>query len=135
MPMRYEIDPQARLVRSHAWGVLTADEVRGYLKALGADPGFDRTHRHLGDCRGVTEVQVESDAIREVARVRLSAPEARRAMVATSDVVYRLGRMYQQIGGFDDDAYQVFQSLHEALAFLGLTAADAGVSDDDASGA
>jgi hypothetical protein len=130
MPMRYEIDPNARLVRSTAWGILTGEDVRLHQESLGADPAFDPTYQQLGDFRGVSDARVDTESIREVARTRLFVPEVRRALVADSDLVYGLARMYQQLGGFDERNGQVFRTLAEALAFLGMTAVEAGVRAD-----
>lgn len=131
MPMRYEIDPGVRLVRSIAWGVLTGEEIRDHQQALAADPAFNPTYQQLGDFRFVTEARVDTASIREVARVRLFVPGSRRALVARSDLVYGLARMYQELGGFDEEFGQVFRELEAALAFLGIAQADAGVPADE----
>ena len=130
MPMRYEIDPQLRLVRSTAWGVFTGDDVRRHQASLASDPAFDDTYRQIADCRGVTDARIDAESIREAARARLFDPGARRALVASDDLRYGLGRMFQQVGEFDEEHGQVFRTLAEALAFLGLTAAEARLPPD-----
>jgi hypothetical protein len=68
----------------------------------------------------VSEVQVTSEYIREVARSTSYAEGSRRAFVASSDVQFGLSRMFQILSDESPAEVRVFRDLAEARRWLGL---------------
>ena len=75
----------------------------------------------LVDLREVTDVSLSPDTIHSSARWELHAAQARRAVVAPTDVLFGLARMYQSyVGEPAESQFRVFRTLAPALAWVGL---------------
>lgn len=64
---------------------------------------------------------VTLDGIRTAGAVNPYGAGARRAAVASRDLIYGMSRMYQLSRPPSDDELEVFRELDPALAWLGLT--------------
>src|SRR5262245_32054612 len=95
MPGPYLVDPTRRLVLSRAWGVVSARDLVTHASALAADPLFHPSFRQLADLREVTDLDVDSSAIRTLASLSPFASGAQRALVVGAEVVYGMARMFQ----------------------------------------
>lgn len=79
LPATYLIDLERKLVISHAWGVVTDDDVREHNRMLRTDPLFDPTYRQLVDMNGIAEDLVDATTKREASQNQFFAPGVRRA--------------------------------------------------------
>jgi len=123
MPITYRIDPQSHLVMTVATGVLTDAELLDHKRRLAADPAFEPGMGQLSDIRGVEQLEVTPQGVRQfVAHDRVHAGQLeghRLAIVAPQDLVFGMARMYQTL---TDANVGVFRDVAEALAFLGRSA-------------
>jgi len=128
MPIACRLDHDARVVVAVGHGVLTDRDVFDYQQGVWSRAdvvGFDE----LIDMTRVTEVALPSaDRVRDLASTAASmdagAPRSRLAIVASTDFVYGLGRMFQvhrQLDANNTRVVGVFRTMDDALAFLGRT--------------
>jgi len=126
MPLDYEIDHERRLVRVTASGVITPDVLFGYQKAVWSDAavaGFDE----LVDMSGVERVEAPSPSNVSAlagysAKMDADAKPTKLAIVASGDLLFGLGRMYQayrEMKPGSSKEVAVFRTLPDALAWLG----------------
>jgi hypothetical protein len=118
MSMSYRIDPQRRLVLTRGWGVLSAQELLDITSQILVDPRFDPTYRSLGDLREVTQIDMDTLATAHTAATPLFLPGTRRAIVATSDAVFGMARMFASFAERAGQEVRVFRELHHAEAWL-----------------
>ncbi|MCL4301119.1 MAG: hypothetical protein KJ077_35635 [Anaerolineae bacterium] len=119
MPAFYYIDPQLRIVFSSLEGVVTDEEALNHEERLCYDPHFEPDFSQLIDCRRVTEVRATNDFIRFIAVRSPFSSKAHRAIVAGTDLVYGLARMYQMLRA-DEEQIRVFRDMEEARRWLGI---------------
>ncbi|MBZ5534721.1 MAG: hypothetical protein LAO31_02100 [Acidobacteriia bacterium] len=128
MPIEYQIDRDRKLVLAKARGTVTDEDVFGYQREVWSRDdvaGYDE----LVDMSEVEHIAVPSvDRVRQLASlsVNMDAPSlaSKLAIIAPQDVAFGLGRMYATYRGMDPQSkkqVEVFRSLGEALAFLGVT--------------
>lgn len=124
MPATFEIDHDARLVRSRAWGVLVDDDLAGTQSGVRADPRFEPDYSQLFDFSAVTEVRVTREGLRALASRSPFGPASRRAMVVPDDLAFGMARMYQLLSGRDPEFFRPFRSVEAAMRWLGGDATD-----------
>jgi hypothetical protein len=122
MPCAYEIDADYRLIRTRIWGLLTYAELTANRLRMENDPAFKADFSQLADLREVTAIALTGDQIREFAAHSPFTPGTRRAVVASSDVAFGLGRVY---GSYREaispkDQIRIFRHLNDAEEWLGL---------------
>lgn len=128
MPITYHIDCQHKLVRTHAVGVLTDEDILGHKRKLAEDPQFTAGMRELSDVRGVTDLQITSAGVR--AMVNADASQASRlhdyrlAIVAGQEVVFGMARMYELLAEPHVPNVGVFRDYLDAARWLGLPLVD-----------
>ncbi len=122
----YEIDLEQGLMVTVFRGILTEAGLTGLMAVQVADPRVQSISRHLIDAREQTDVHLAWADLRRVAnenhRVLASHPrgtEMRTALVAGREVDYGRMRIYQAM--LRGDRAEVFRSLEEATAWLGVT--------------
>ena len=121
MPSAYVIDSSRRLVLSRSWGVVTGEEMLSLIQAAVTDPHFHPDFSQLVDMRAVSEVEVTTDFVRLfVAKSNLGAA-SRRALVAGSDVVYGMARIYGTLLDGRPGEFRIFHDLQLALEWLGFS--------------
>ena len=120
MPGAYTIDETRGLVLSRGWGVLTDDDLLTHARTLVADARFHPHFLQLVDFLGVSDVQVTSTGVQELAAINPFGPGARRALVVSRGAAYGFGRMYQMVRKDDRDELEIFHDLDSALGWLGL---------------
>jgi hypothetical protein len=121
MPVRHAIDDERALLHTVFQGEFTDDDIRAHLAELRANPRFHRWMRELVDLREVNEVSVSSRLLSASAHWLLHAPEARRAALAPTDLLFGLARMYQtHLSEIGASQFGVFRELEPALQWLGL---------------
>jgi hypothetical protein len=124
MAARYRIDVERGLICSAATGTLTDEDLREHQSTLRSDPDFRRTLDQVWDFRGVDRVDISNAAVRDLARSRSFDAGTKRAIGAPKDVAYGLARMFQILHDDAPEDLQIFRSLEEAEAWLGLGQVD-----------
>lgn len=123
MPITYSIDNKRGVVLTTASGVLTDDELLNHKRQVTSDPNFKPGLVELSDIREITELTVTTEGIRGF--VRQDAADAERledfklAIVASEDVVFGMGRMYQTMTGGNFSNVRIFRHMDEAKEWLG----------------
>ena len=120
MPLRFWIDHEKDLVVTTAEGEVTAADLMDHARALAATP--DRPTRELVDLSERAEIPVPTDAVRQMARFLADAdantPGSRVALVAKTDALYGMLRLYQAHREHPSVAMQVFRDRAAALRWL-----------------
>jgi hypothetical protein len=120
MGMRYLIDPVRRLVRVRAWGTITTADLQDFTSRLMADSQFNGDFSSLTDLSEATGVSVDQGELKATAWMQLYNPGVRRAIVAPSDLMFGMGRMYATHAEREGQDVRVFRTLAEAEAWLEL---------------
>jgi hypothetical protein len=118
--MNYRIDRALRVVRSRGWGTLSTDDLQDYTSRLLADPAFDPDYRSLADLSEVTRVEIDQVALSHAAWMPSFTPGTRRAVIAPTDLVYGLARMFATHSERFGQVVHVFRHRSDAEAWLGL---------------
>lgn len=125
MSIRYRIDKVRKLVLSTATGLLTQRDITEHRRALLRDPDFVPSFKQIFDFRGVTDSELTSTDIRERAESKLFGDGSRRALVASSDLVFGMARMYQLLAADENsDEIRVFREMSDAVRWLDLAEVD-----------
>jgi hypothetical protein len=118
MAFDFVIDAENRIVYSRAWGEFTEADVLAHRQHLKANPQFDSTFRQMADFSGVTRMAISAASIRALTSSDPWGPEARRAYVASADVVFGMARMYAMLLGESKSNIAVFRRAEEAVKWL-----------------
>lgn len=118
MPFTYRIDRWRRRVVSRFWGVTGDAELLEYYERLRHDPAFDPSYTELGDLRGVERLQTAAVTVELVARLRIFAPGARRAVVARSELAFHVARHFAAHAAQQRQEFAAFHDEAEATAWL-----------------
>jgi len=125
MKIDYQINHMQQLVLARARNVLTEDDIFDYQREVWSRndvTGFNE----LLDLSAVEQIDLTStDSIEEFARLAVSmdipATATRFAIVAPTDLMFGLGRMYEAYRNRNEQSTKqarVFRSRSEALAWL-----------------
>jgi hypothetical protein len=120
MPIAHTIDAARRVVMSRLWDRVTETDAWGSAAALMDDPSFDPTFAQLADMREVTDVDVSTHTVRELATMHIFAPESRRALVVASGLQLGIGRMTTSFADEGDQQLALFRTVAEAERWLGI---------------
>jgi hypothetical protein len=122
VPGSYTLFPESRFVYSRAWGLLTEAVLIAHSRALAGDPRFQPSFAQLSDLREVTEVAVTGAGVREAAAASPFGVGSRRALVASSDLIFGMARMYEVLRENAAEELMVFRDVPAALRWLGTGA-------------
>lgn len=133
MPITYTIDHKHRLVLASGRGVLTEKDFFEYQRAVWSRADV-AGYNELIDMNAVERiVDPTSDQIKDLARLAASmdAPgtSSKFAIVASQDLAYGLGRMYEiyrELNKGSTKEVAVFRTREEAFVFLGLEVESSG---------
>ncbi len=134
MPITYRIDHERRLVDTTVVGVLTSPEIFAYQREVWSRPevaGYDELV-DMGDA--TLDEFVSHELVSWLAELSASMDTpspSRFAIVASEDLHFGLGRMYERMREMkpgSTKAVGVFRTRPEALEWLGL--ANAAVNDN-----
>lgn len=121
MPISFQIEPARRLVAARAHGHLNYAEVTGYYHDLRAHVNFRSYCSEMVDLRDVQGVGITAVEISELARNSIFDPEAKRALVTSSDLVFGLCRMFTAYSSFyGQHKIGVFHEMEEGRRWLGF---------------
>lgn len=122
MPVEITIDPERRRIRSRLSGRLCRDTLRAYYEALTAHPDFRPDLSEVFDVSDVSELDLTADEIRDFSAATASAPAhgagMRVAIVAPTDLVFGLARLYELSQVDAGNRICVLRTLAEAEAWL-----------------
>ncbi|PYX20915.1 MAG: hypothetical protein DMG82_20525 [Acidobacteria bacterium] len=128
MPVQHFVDAGNRLVITKCSGAVSRAEVVTSMEELSSQPDFRCDFRQLVDLSRVSKLNVGFNDIEAIHR--LCDPfsnEGKRAVIAPGHgAIFGLARMYQLL--VDHENFQVFQTIHEAIVWLGLEFAIVNVS-------
>jgi hypothetical protein len=120
MPISYLIDANRALVTTRWWGSVEDQEVLDHNGKLRTDPAFKAEYRQLIDMTGITELRVSTNLIKETALDQFFEPGTRRAVLASSDAVFGMARMFALLADGAGQTIEVFRVLAPAEEWLGL---------------
>ena len=116
MAITYQIDRAAGIVFTTSAGDITLDDIAEHCRRLRSDTAFSPLFSELLDYTG-TSPALSLEEMRHVAdSLDPYSGEARRAIVASSDLNYGVARMFGAV--LAGDTVAVFRSMDEALAWL-----------------
>lgn len=118
MAITFDIDPHKRLITVRVEGVLRSEDIAAARRAVTSSPEFRADFGQIMDLTGVERVDLRTEEIRELAKSTPFVPGARRVMVAPSDLLYGLGRLFEITGGTEGWQIHVCHTLAEAQAWL-----------------
>jgi hypothetical protein len=121
VPISHFVDKSARVVVTTCSGRVSRDEVIESLIELRKHPDFHPDFSQLSDLSQVLKLDLafaDMEAIHHL--YDPFSTQGRRAVVAYDGAPYGLARMYQAL--VDHEHFQVFRSMLEAIAWLGLEA-------------
>lgn len=120
MPIFYSILPAQRVVLSGGRAPLSFTEMLEHAERLRHDPRFDPGMSQVVDFRGVKLRFVGAEGVRTLATINPFGPEARRAVLVDSSLIFGLIRMYQALTNSDPARLRLFSDPVEAYEWLGL---------------
>ncbi len=119
----FSCDPVTRCRTARFTGAITDRELLGAFEQLVRDPAYDTSMNDLIDLRDVTHMGVTSAGLhRLIALYDERGPTAmltRNAIVAPTDVLYGVSRMFQTLRGEGLPAeLEVFRTIDEAERWI-----------------
>jgi hypothetical protein len=118
MGQSYAIDRTRHLVQIRLFGKVSIADLQDLQRRVGLDPAFAPDLHTLTDLSEVTEVDVESFAIAAAASTPLFALGVRRAIVAPTDLLFGLARMYASHAERGGGQIHVFRDRAAAEGWL-----------------
>jgi len=119
MPAYFKIDKQQKLVMSTAAGVFTMADVLEHQAKLLKDSDFDPSFSHLLDLTHIAKLDIETEEVHTLAQRSIFSPDSRRAILANTDFVFGVLRMYEILRqDFGASGIRVFRNLDDALEWV-----------------
>lgn len=122
MPHHFEFDSEHKILRLVLEGDLEGDEFLRLNAEIQSQSGRFRPLAGITDGMGLGKFKVTTQTLRSVAMqgspYRAAIP---RYIVAPTDYLFGMARMYELIGNHSEGKLQVVRTLEEALADLGVT--------------
>ena len=125
MPIAVRVDHKARVVVAAGYGVLTDSDVFGYQRGIWSQKDV-AGYNELIDMTRVEHIALPStERVRDLAKLAAAmdqpASHSKLAVVASEDIAFGLGRMFQAYRELDSRSTKevgIFRTMQEALAFL-----------------
>ncbi len=120
MPVSHIVDPVHHLVITSCSGVVSRDEMVTSLTKLRENKDFQPNFFQLADLSKVSSLKLGFNDLEAIHRLYDPfSNQGKRAVVAPgTGATFGLARMYQSL--VEHTRFEVFQSLQEAVAWLGL---------------
>jgi hypothetical protein len=123
VPIEFSFEVTARRRIATFRGPITDRELLDAYTILLGDPAYDASLDDLIDLRGVTHMGVTSAGLHSLISMyeERDSPgyPTRSAILAPTDVLYGVSRMFQTMRGDDHpDELEVFRTLPESMAWL-----------------
>ena len=124
MPHHFEFDFEHKILRLVLEGDMEGEEFLRLNEEIRAHANHLRPVAGIADALAIENFNVSSQALRSAALQGSPYPAATpRYIVAASDFLFGLARMYELAGSHSEGKLQVVRRLEEALADLGVTQA------------
>jgi hypothetical protein len=123
MPVHVAVDRSKKLVITTYSGDVTDADVADQISEIRKQAPYDPAYRAITDFTQVSQFNISSNEIRSVAESESPLAEARRVMVAPSDLAYGTSRMFQMLASRTRPHITVVRTLGEAYAALGIDCA------------
>jgi len=123
MPVHVAVDRSKKLVITTYSGDVTDADVADQISEIRKQAPYDPAYRAITDFTQVSQFNISSNEIRSVAESESPLAEARRVMVAPSDLAYGTSRMFQMLASRTRPHITVVRTLGEAYASLGIDCA------------
>ncbi|KAA0225873.1 STAS/SEC14 domain-containing protein [Fimbriimonadia bacterium ATM] len=120
MPLAFSIDKKNGVLYLKGTGELAFEELVSVREKFSQDADFHPSLRVLCDF-SLASTEMTPEEVRKFGQLRNWAPEARIAVVVSSEVLFGTVRMYQEMHDLPADHLRVFRDLTEAREWLGLS--------------
>ena len=125
MPITFQIDHERRIVFARGLGILSDEDVFDYQQGVWSREDT-RGYSEMMDMRAVEQIALPSmDRVRDLANLSAEMDAGSKgskfAIVASSDLAFGLGRMYEAYRGMNPRSgkeVRVFRSPEDALKWL-----------------
>ena len=122
--IRFTMDPASRIRVAEFSGRVNAEELLSSYSALIAAVDYDPTVDDLVDMRAVEHLELGADAVQRLVSLFIpldgTAPPTRLAIVAPSDELFGMARMYQILRTDAPGEIEVFRDRVDADRWIGL---------------
>ena len=121
MPVTYQIDVPNGLIHTKCSGALTLAEVIGHFRELERDPNCPAhldVLLEVSDGTTVPQSEELRDVAREIGRVRSRVQFGACAIVASTDVLFGMMRVFEVFAQDYFRETQVFRTIGEATSWL-----------------
>ncbi len=123
MPITYTIDDARGRVTLRYEGIITDRDLYAVYESLYEDPGHRIGMDEVADCRAVDRIDVTRAGLQGLSAataLRFDAKQVpwRVAIVAPSDAVFGMARMYEAFRSESPEQVQVFRDLSTAEVWL-----------------
>jgi hypothetical protein len=120
MAHHFEFDSEHKILRLVLEGDIEGEEYSRLTAEIRAKAKRMRPLAGITDGGGITNFNVSSQSLRSAAFEGSPYPaETQRYIVAPSDYLFGLARMYELMGNHSDGKFHVVRRMEEALAGLG----------------
>ena len=123
MPVRYEIDADAGLVRVHLSGLVKAAEILAYYAALAVDPAVRPRLAVLADCREVTTGPSFTEMV-AIANAKGMLPDdlrpTRAGVLVSKSWIFGIVRQFSALAERMGIRVMPFYDEHEARAWIAM---------------
>ena len=124
MSLKYKIIPDLKIAYLKATGKVTADEIITEGARMFADSEWNNGFHVLLDYRGITDLIAKTSDIEKIVhqdkRNEHLFNKSKCAIVAGSDFVFGLSRMWEALSGNTKITTMVFRSIEDSLKWFGL---------------
>lgn len=127
MPVTYEIDSAARIIHTRCTGAVVLEEVREHFATLSRDSQCPDRLDVLLDLSEMTTVPATAElrtVTGDIARIRPQVRFGFCAIIATTDAIFGMARMFEVFTEKYFAATRVFRIEAEALAWFGSRISD-----------
>ena len=123
MPCSFDFDPIHKILRIQMEGTLSKTAITEYYRLLRLHDEAIKPRAGILDLSGITSVDLTSRSISELAVLppAFSDESRPRFVVAPSDHVYGMSRMFQSLGEKTRPNLHVVRSLEDAYSALGIS--------------
>ena len=122
MPVEVAVDRNNRVVITTYSGEVSDADVARQISEVQRHAPYQDGYRVITDFTRATQFNISTDKIRSVADTESPLANAKRVMVAPSDVAYGTSRMFQALATQTRPNIVVVRTLEEAYAALGIAA-------------
>lgn len=124
MPFHFEFDPVNEILQGRFDGLVTDESLREYYQLARKHGNRLQPRGGITDFSALTAFEVSAETLRQLAHLASALPDPTRpwVLVAPSNHVFGLSRMFQAVAEATRPSLRVVRTLEEAYALLGVQA-------------